>query len=199
MTFVVVEGGEGSGKSTQVDMLVASLRDRGLDVVQTFEPGDTKLGARLREALLHGDAPVDARTELLLLLTDRAQHVAEVIRPALERGAIVVSDRYAPSTFAYQGAGRGLDNDEIARLNDFATAGVAPDVVIVLDVPDDVAERRVATERDRVERAGADFHARVRAAYRTLATAHGWTVVNGTGTADEVHERVVAVVSSHVR
>ena len=199
MTFVVVEGGEGSGKSTQVDLLVSFLRERGLDVVQTFEPGDTKLGARLREALLHGDAPVDARTELLLLLTDRAQHVAEVIRPALARGAVVVSDRYAPSTFAYQGAGRGLDVDEIARLNDFATGGVTPDVVVVLDVPDDVAEARVASERDRVERAGAQFHARVRAAYRTLAAAHGWTVVDGTGTADEVHQRVVAVVSLHVR
>ena len=190
MTFIVLEGGEGSGKSTQAERLVSWLRAQGHDVVATYEPGDTKFGAQLRDVLLHGDAPLDARTELLLMLADRAQHVVEVIRPALERGAIVVSDRFSPSTLAYQGAGRALGVDEVERLCAYAQRGVAPDLVIVLDVPDDVAEARIPGHRDRVERAGREFHARVRAAYRELAPERGWVVVDGTGTPDEVEQRV---------
>src|SRR5262249_4074415 len=113
VTFVVVEGGEGVGKSTQVERLAAALRSDGREVVVTFEPGDTQVGRDLRTALLHADADLDPRAELLLLLADRAQHVAEVIRPALGRGAVVVCDRYMPSTLAYQGIARGLGVDAV--------------------------------------------------------------------------------------
>jgi dTMP kinase len=198
VTFVVVEGGEGSGKSTQVQLLASWLRERGYEVVVTFEPGDTKMGAQMREVLLHGDAPLDERAELLLMLADRAQHVAEVVRPALARGAIVVSDRYAPSTLAYQGAGRGLGVETVEALNRFATGGLQPDLVLVLDVPDEVAEARIPGHRDRVERAGLEFHARVRAAYRELAAQRGWELIDGSGTPEAVAERVRGAVGARV-
>jgi dTMP kinase len=195
VTLIVLEGGEGSGKSTQVARLAAWLSDQGHDVVPTFEPGDTKMGAHMRDVLLHGDAPLDPRAELLLLLADRAQHVAEVIRPALARGAIVISDRYTPSTLTYQGVGRALGIETVQRLNAFATGDLEPDLVVVIDVPDEVAEARVAAERDRVERAGEDFHARVRAAYRELAKERGWRIVDGTGNPDDVAVRVQDAVA----
>jgi len=196
VTFIVLEGGEGSGKSTQGARLASWITDRGHEVVSTFEPGDTKMGAQMREVLLHGDAPLDPRAELLLMLADRAQHVTEVIRPALARGAVVISDRYTPSTLAYQGVGRALGVEAVEQLNAFATGGLEPDVVILLDVPDDVAEARVAAERDRVERAGAGFHARVRAAYRELARERGWRVVDGSGSPDDVALRVQDAVAA---
>ena len=196
--FIVLEGGEGVGKSTQVGLLAAALRATGREVVVTYEPGDTKSGAELRAVLLHADAPLDPRAELLLMLADRAQHVAEVIRPAIERGAVVVCDRYTPSTLAYQGVARGLGADEVERLSRWAAGAVEPDAVVVLDLPDVVAEARVSPDRDRFERAGADFHARVRAAYRELAGARGWLLVDADGSADEVAARVLAAVKSVV-
>lgn len=196
--FVVVEGGEGVGKSTQVERVSASLRAQGHEVVVTYEPGDTKTGAELRRVLLHADAALDPRAELLLLLADRAQHVAEVIRPALARGAIVVCDRYAPSTLAYQGIARGLGVDEVERLSRWAADELEADAVIVLDLPDAIAERRVSQHRDRFERAGAEFHARVRAAYRELAAARGWLLVDADGSPDEVAARVLAAVRTVV-
>jgi dTMP kinase len=196
--FVVVEGGEGVGKSTQVERLASALRATGREVVVTYEPGDTKAGAQLRTVLLHADLALDARAELLLMLADRAQHVAEVVRPALKRGAIVVCDRYTPSTLAYQGVARELGADEVERLSRWAAADVEPDVVIVLDLPDALAEARVSPDRDRFERAGSDFHARVRAAYRDLAPARGWVLVAADGTPDEVAARVLEAVSAVV-
>ncbi len=196
MTFIVLEGGEGSGKSTQAARLASWLAENGHEVVSTFEPGDTKMGAQMRDVLLHGDAPLDAHAELLLLLADRAQHVAEVIRPALARGAVVISDRYTPSTLAYQGVGRGLGVETVEQLDAFATGGLVPDLVILLDVPDDVAEARVAAERDRVERAGDEFHRRVRAAYRELAVERGWCVVDGSPDPSDVEVRVRDAVAA---
>lgn len=193
--FFVLEGGEGVGKSTQVGLLAAALGARRREVVVTFEPGDTRAGAELRAVLLHADSPVAPRAELLMMLADRAQHVAEVVRPALERGAVVVCDRYSPSTLAYQGVARGLGVEEIERLSAWAAAGIEPDVVVVLDLPDEVAEARVSATRDRFERAGADFHARVRDAYRTLARARGWVLVDAAGTPSEVAARVLSAVS----
>jgi dTMP kinase len=193
--FIVVEGGEGVGKSTQVLRLAETLRASGREVVVTYEPGDTKTGAELRAVLLHADMPLDARAELLLMLADRAQHVAEVVRPALERGAFVVCDRYEPSTLAYQGVARGLGVDEVERLSTWAAAGVEPDAVIVLDVPDAIAEARVSADRDRFERAGDDFHSRVRAAYRELGPGRGWVLVDAGGTPDEVAARVLAALA----
>jgi dTMP kinase len=195
VTFVVLEGGEGSGKSTQASRLASWMAEQGHEVVSTFEPGDSKLGAQMRDLLLHGEGPLDARSELLLMLADRAQHVAEVIRPALARGAVVISDRYSPSTLAYQGVGRDLGVAAVEQMDSVATGGLQPDVVVVLDVPDDLAEARVATVRDRLERAGDDFHARVRAAYRDLAAERGWQVVDGSGEPDDVEVRVREAVA----
>ena len=196
--FVVLEGGEGSGKTTQVTRLVTRLRADGHEVVETFEPGATALGARIRDALLHAEGRLDARAELLLVAADRAQHVEEVIAPALARGAIVVCDRYTPSTLAYQGRGRGMPLDVIDDISHFAEGDIAPDVVVVLDVGDDVARQRASSTPDRLERAGDEFHATVRAAYRELAVTHGWVVVDANGPADDVEAKIWAAVAPYV-
>ena len=193
MTFIVLEGGEGVGKSTQTGLLAGRLRDAGYEVDQTREPGGTAKGVELRQKLLHGDA-IDVETELEWMLEDRRIHVEERILPNLARGVVVVCDRFSPSTIAYQGVARGVGVDEVERRCALATGGLEPDLVIVLDLPDDVAEARVAGNRDRFERAGAEFHARVRNAYRELAAARGWVLVDASGRADEVAARVWAVV-----
>jgi dTMP kinase len=197
--FIVLEGGEGSGKSTQVALLAERLRFRGCEVVETFEPGGTARGARLRAALLDDDTPLDPHAELLLMAADRAQHVAEVIAPAVARGAVVVCDRFSPSTLVYQGVARGLGIDVVSSVDGLAARDAPPDVVIVLDVPDAVALERRPEARDRFERAGAAFHATVRAAYRDLAGARGWIVVDGSGTPDAVAEAVDAAVAPYLR
>jgi dTMP kinase len=195
--FVVLEGGEGAGKSTQAARLAARLRAEGHAVDETREPGGTEAGAALREKLLHG-AAIDAATELEWMLEDRRLHVEQRIRPNLARRMIVVSDRFSPSTLAYQGVAREMGVEEVERRCTVAAGGLEPDLVIVLDLPDDVAESRVAAERDRFEREGAAFHARVRAAYRELAPPRGWVVVDASGTPDEVADRVWAVVAPHL-
>ena len=192
--FIVLEGGEGAGKSTQIAGLADRLRAQGRDVVVTFEPGATALGAEIRKLTHHFDGPLDARAEALLMAADRAQHVAEVVRPALERGAVVISDRYIPSSVVYQGIARGLGADEIARVSRWATGGLGPACVIVLDVDAAVAAQRVPEATDRLEAAGAEFHATVRAAYRELAAEHGWALVDGAAPADAVADAVWAAV-----
>jgi dTMP kinase len=197
--FIVLEGGDASGKSTQAQVLVERLRSAGRrDVVETFQPGATLPGAAIRALLLDGDAPIDATTEALLLAADRAQQVVEVIRPALARGADVVSDRYVPSSLAYQGVGRGLGVDEMDRLNRWATGGLDPDLVVVLDVDDATARSRRAVPGDRLERAGDEFHATVRDAYRTLAAERGWVVLDAGAGVDAVAERVWEVVQRRI-
>lgn len=193
--FVVVEGGDGSGKSTQCARLADRLRARGHEVVLTVEPGGTALGRELRALLLDG-GDLDARTEALLMAADRARHVAEVVRPALARGAWVVSDRHVPSSLVYQGVARGLGVDEVASVSAFATGGLVPDLVVVLDVDDPTADGRRAPDADRMEREGAAFHSSVRSAYRALAERFGWLVVDGAGPPDEVTERLLAVVDA---
>ena len=197
--FIVVEGGDASGKSTQARLLADRLRTLGRDVVPTFEPGATPAGAAIRALLLDGDAPIDPTTEALLLAADRAQEVADVIRPALARDAVVVSDRFVPSSLAYQGVGRGLGVEKVERLNSWATGGLEPDLVVVLDVDEDVVTSRRATPGDRLERAGTGFHAAVRAAYRTLAADRGWVVIDGEPDVDAVAERVWDVVRDRLR
>jgi dTMP kinase len=193
--FVVVEGGDGSGKSTQCTRLVERLRDRGLEVVRTVEPGGTPLGVELRRLLLDGGA-VDGRAEALLMAADRAEHVASVIRPELARGAWVVSDRHVPSSLVYQGVVRGLGVEHIAALSSFATDGLVPDLVLVLDVTDAVAEARRSAGEDRLEREGVEFHRAVRAAYRDLAAARAWTLVDGNDGPEVVTERLVAALDA---
>ena len=188
--FVVLEGGDATGKSTQVTALARRLADKGLDVVTTFEPGATALGARLRSLLLDDGAPVDPVAEALLMAADRAEHVVEVLRPALARGAWVVSDRFVPSSLAYQGVGRGLGVAEIEQLNALATAGIEPDLVIVLDLSPEEARRRMGEPRDRLEGEDEAFALAVHEAYRDLAKARGWEVVDADGAPDTVTEAI---------
>ena len=167
--FVVFEGGEGAGKSTQMSALVKWLEARGEEVITTREPGGTAIGSRLREILLDPVAAgMDPRTEALLYAADRAQHVAEVIRPALAQGKIVVSDRFLDSSLAYQGVARGLGVHQIYDISAWATDGLVPDLVFYLDLDPDAGLARVGEERDRMEQEDDDFHRRVGAAYLEL-------------------------------
>jgi dTMP kinase len=188
--FIVLEGGDGSGKSTQAGRVASSLRERGVAVCETFEPGATPAGAVIRELLLHRRVPIAVSTEALLMAADRAQHVAEQIAPWLAAGRWVVSDRYLPSSLVYQGIVRGLGVDVVEDLNRAAIGAVEPDVVIVLDVPDSVATTRLGASPDRLESEGDEFHAAVRAAYRSLAAERGWSLVDGDGDVDTVSARV---------
>jgi dTMP kinase len=194
--FLVVEGGEASGKSTQVPLLVARLQALGRDVVATREPGGTSAGAALRALAL--DRGVAPEAEALVMAADRAQHVTELIRPALAAGRWVVSDRFTPSSLAYQGVGRGLGVAQIEDLSHWATGGLQPDLVVVVDVDDEVANARRDRPSDRMEEAGTAFHARVRQAYRDLAGERGWVLVDGDAPIAEVAERVWAVVAARL-
>lgn len=191
--YIAFEGTEGSGKSTHARRLAEAL-----DAVATRETGGTPIGERLR-AILHDTAvtDLDDRAEALIVAADRAQHFAQVVHPALAAGRDVVSDRSAHSSLAYQGHGRGLDLAELTHLNDWATGGRWPDLVVFLDVDDDVAASRLAKrELDRFERAGADFHARVVAGFRAMAAADParWIVVRPDGPKDEVADQIRAEV-----
>jgi dTMP kinase len=168
-TFVALEGGEGAGKSTQLVLLEAWLRSRGHDVVVTREPGATPAGARVRELLLDPATSLSPRAEALLYAADRAQHVAQVVRPALLRGAVVLTDRYVDSSLAYQGAGRDLARDEVERLSRWATEGLRPDLVVLLDVDPVVGLRRAGDAPDRIEGESLAFHRRVREGFLELA------------------------------
>jgi dTMP kinase len=199
--FIALEGGEGAGKTTQARLLSIWLRDQGFDVVMTREPGSTKMGMRLRALLLDKESSgLSSRAETLLYAADRAQHVAEVIRPALHRGAIVVTDRYVDSSLAYQGAGRELKVGEIADVNRWATSGLVPDLTIILDVPSDVGLTRFASPADRIESEPREFHERVRRGFRALADAepHRYLLIDGTQSQPEIsrkiHDRVRAIL-----
>lgn len=170
--LVALEGGEGAGKTTQARLLAIWLREQGYEVVATREPGATKIGMRLRAILLDtAHAGLSARSEALMYAADRAEHVDVVIVPALERGAVVVTDRYVDSTLAYQGAGRELDSRDIAAVNDWATSGLAPDLTILLDLPPADGLGRRTRSADRLESEPDDFHTRVRAGFLALAAA----------------------------
>ena len=191
--FIAFEGGEASGKSTQA----ARLADR-LGAVLTREPGGTVVGARIRALLLDpATTGLDPRAEALLMAADRAQHVAEVVRPALAAGTDVVTDRYAYSSLAYQGFGRRLPVEEVRSLSAWATGDLWPDLVVLLDVPDAVAAARMDREHDRLEAEGDGFHDRVVAGFRSLAAAEPdrWVVIDGAGTVDEVAAAVDAAVA----
>ncbi|MDO5494962.1 MAG: dTMP kinase [bacterium] len=169
--FIALEGGDGTGKSTQRALLGEWLEARGLEAVLTREPGGTELGLLLREALLHG-GDVDPRTEALLFATDRSHHVASLVRPAIERGAVVVTDRYLDSSVAYQGSARSLGRDEVRELSLWGTYGLLPDLTVVLDLdPVVAAERRAGEAPDRLERESLRFHSDVREAFLELAGA----------------------------
>lgn len=193
MAYIVFEGGEGSGKSTQARRLAGRL-----DAVLTREPGGTELGARLRALLLDpGEAPLGARAETLLMAADRAQHIHEVVRPALAAGRHVVSDRSVYSSLAYQGGGRELGIDVVRQLNDWALDGCWPDLVVLLDLPEDVARGRLRRGLDRLERESASFHQRVRGAYLELATTEDrWIVIDASEDVATVADRVWSAVEA---
>ena len=193
--YVVFEGGEGSGKSTQARRLAERL-----GALLTKEPGATEIGVRIRELLLDpASGEIDDRTEALLMLADRAQHLADVVVPTLVTGRDVVSDRSSYSTLAYQGHGRGLSLNDLRGLCDWACAGLWPDLVILLDLPVEVGFSRLG-EPDRMEQAGAEFHERVRAGYLQLARdePQRWVVVDADASPDEVEQRILAEVVDRI-
>ncbi|HEX7167174.1 MAG TPA: dTMP kinase [Acidimicrobiales bacterium] len=188
--WVAFEGGEGSGKSTQ-----ARLFAERVGAVLSREPGGTAIGERIRAVLLDpSTVGLSARAETLLMAADRAQHVDEVVRPALASGRTVVSDRSAYSSLAYQGFGRGLGVDDVRQVSSWASGDVWPDVVVLLDVDDAVRASRMNRAHDRMESAGADFHARVHAGFRELAAADPdrGLVVDGAGPVESVEAAVRA-------
>jgi dTMP kinase len=195
--FIAFEGGEGCGKSTQARRLAAAL-----DAVLTREPGGTEVGGQLRAILLDpATTGLSPRAEALLMAADRAQHLHEVVGPALAAGRHVVTDRFAGSSIAYQGYGRGLDPDEVLRLSRWATDGIWPHLVILLDVPADVAAARLGPERDRFEEESAAFHGRVGDGFRAQAAAEPerWVVVDGSAAVSVVAEAVRAAVEDRLQ
>ena len=172
--FITFEGGDGSGKSTQASLLAEWMTDNGHTVVRTREPGGTEVGVEIRNLVLHHRGHIDPRAEALLYAADRAQHIQTVVRPALERGDVVIQDRYFDSSVAYQGAGRVLDGTEIRDLSLWATDSLLPDLTVLMDLSEDVARTRLnAADKpfDRLENEKAEFHARVRAGFLALAEA----------------------------
>jgi dTMP kinase len=194
--FVVFEGGEGAGKSTQVTRLAAVLQEAGHEVVVTREPGATEVGARIRGLLLDPTTVLSPRAEALLYAADRAQHVAAVVRPALERGAVVISDRYVDSSLAYQGAGRALPQQEVAELSRWATDGLVPDLTLLLDIDPAIGLARATGSPDRIEQESLTFHHAVRQGFLDLAAADPdrYLVVSAQLSPDAVHAAVVARV-----
>jgi dTMP kinase len=191
--LLALEGGEGAGKSTQARLLAIWLRDQGYDVVTTHEPGATKVGMRLRALLLDtAHTGLSPRAETLMYAADRAEHVASVIRPALERGAIVVTDRYVDSSLAYQGAGRLLPVSDVADLNEWATGGLEPSLTILLDLTPEAGLGRRERSADRLEAEPAEFHKRVRTGFLTLADAdpHRYLVLDATRPAAEISREI---------
>jgi len=207
--FITFEGPEGSGKSTQIARLAARLEGEGHDVVTTREPGGTPTGEAIRGILQHDAAgePICAEAETLLFEASRAQLVRHVIRPALNRGSVVICDRFADSTTAYQGYGRGFDIEAILRLHAFALAGTEPDLTLLIDVDVDEGFRRLQTRHagtsrglDRMERESLDFHSRVYAGYHALARRwpRRFRVVDGAPAPELVHGVVWALVKKAI-
>jgi dTMP kinase len=199
--FITLEGGDGSGKSTQMGALTEWLQSRGRTVVQAREPGGTDLGLELREIVLHRRGHIAPRAEALLYAADRAHHVATVVRPALERGDVVIQDRYLDSSVAYQGAGRVLDLVEVRDVSLWATEGLLPNLTVLLDLDPAVGRERLDASRtryDRLEAEEAAFHERVRAAYLVLAAAEPerFLVLDATRPVDELQQGIRDRVSA---
>ena len=200
--FITFEGIDGSGKSTQLRLLASELRLRGRDVVQTREPGGTPLGNRLRAALLDAQEQVDPLAELLLYAADRAQHVRALVKPAIEGGHIVLSDRYADATVAYQGAGRGFPPSLIAEVVALATGGLRPNLTLIFDLSVEESQRRAKRRirsghpGDRLDSEDTAFHRRVRDAYMRIAAAEPERVrvIDASGSVQETHARVTDIV-----
>ncbi|MDA3147753.1 dTMP kinase [Leucobacter sp. UCMA 4100] len=193
--FVTFEGGDGAGKTTQAEALQAWLESSGHTVCRTREPGGTAVGQNIRNLLLHTDVAIDPKAEALLYAADRAQHVAEIVRPALSRGEVVVQDRYIDSSLAYQGAGRVLNTDEVLRLSEWATGTLWPDLTVLLDIDPAAAASRMAhrgESPDRLEREAVAFHTAVREGFLALAAAHPerYLIVDATSARDVIQQAI---------
>jgi dTMP kinase len=201
--FITFEGIDGSGKSTQLRMLAGTLRERGVDLLTTFEPGDTPLGRRLRDSFLETEETVAPMAELLLFAADRAQHVEFMIRPALAAGRVVISDRYADATFAYQGAGRGFDEETVDQVIKLATGGLKPDLTLFFDISISLALSRMnargasGEKSNRMDFETVEFYERVRDAYLGIAEREPkrFQIVDASGPVEEIHHRVVEIVT----
>lgn len=201
--FITFEGIDGSGKSTQLRLLAAHLRARGHDVIITREPGGTELGRQLREAFLETHEKVAPMAELLAFAADRAQHVEYLIKPALAAGKVVISDRYADATFAYQGAGRGFPADKVNQVIALATGGLKPDLTLFFDIPVEMAITRMSdraeseAKANRMDAETAEFYHRVRDAYLTIAAAEPerFIIVEASGSVEEIQGKVDEIVS----
>ena len=210
-TFITFEGIDGSGKSTQLRLLGNFLRASGCDALLTREPGGTALGLRLRAALLDAMEEVDPLTELLVFAADRAQHVRRMLRPALEAGRVVISDRYADATVAYQGAGRGFSPELISQIVELATEGLKPDLTLLFDLPIDESTNRTARRstgknagripRDRLDIENADFHTRVRDAYLQIALKEPQRVklIDTSGPVEHTQDRVRDIIVPYLQ
>ncbi|GAA4412799.1 dTMP kinase [Fodinibacter luteus] len=190
--FIAFEGGDGAGKSTQVRLLAQALRERGRTVAVTRQPGGTELGAAIRDLVLHGDH-VSPRAEALLFAADKAHHVDELVRPALERGEVVITDRYTDSSVAYQGAGRDLGAAEVHDLQMWAVDALVPDLTVVVDVPAAEGRRRRGGTHDRLESEADAFHEAIRQHFLAMAAGHPerYLVVDGTEPPDRLHDRAL--------
>jgi len=196
--FITLEGVDGAGKSSHLDWLAAWFRERGQGVRMTREPGGTPVGEKLREIVLH--EPMHPETEALIMFAARREHIAAVIRPALEAGEVVISDRFTDASFAYQCGGRGLDEARLEALEAWVHADLQPDLTLLFDLPTEIAAHRLASARspDRFEREQADFHARVRAAYLRRAQRHPGRirVVDGSQSLDAVRAQLAAILEA---
>lgn len=204
--FITFEGGDGSGKSTQAELLTSWCEAAGHSVMRTREPGGTEVGIELRNIVLHHKGEIDPRAEALLYAADRAQHIGTKVRPALRRGEIVIQDRYFDSSVAYQGAGRVLDATEVRNISLWATEDLLPDLTILLDLDPQVARQRLdAADKpfDRLENEKQEFHARVREGFLALAAAEPerWLVLDAALPVEQLHQlirdRVAALLPSN--
>ncbi|SFR85527.1 thymidylate kinase [Agromyces sp. CF514] len=198
--FITLEGGDGTGKTTQSELLAAWLGEQGREVVRTREPGGTEVGIEVREIVLHHRGDIAPRAEALLYAADRAHHVATLVRPALERGEVVIQDRYIDSSVAYQGAGRVLDPEAVRGLSEWATEGLQPDLTVLLDLDAVTARARLdgaRTRYDRLEAEASEFHDRVRAAYLGLAEREPerFLVLDASAPVDEIQALIRARVA----
>lgn len=210
-TFITFEGIDGSGKSTQLRLLGNFLRSNGCDALLTREPGGTTLGLRLRAALLDAMEEVDPLTELLVFAADRAQHVRRLVRPALAAGRVVISDRYADATVAYQGAGRGFTPELISQIVQLATDGLKPDLTLLFDLPIEESTNRTARrssgknsgkiQPDRLDIENADFHGRVRDAYLQIALKEPERVklIDTSGTVESTQDHVREIIIPYLQ